>query len=93
MPSVVRPRPANRTEHVAPENPGTDSGKALLGNPVVDPRLATVKALHLSPHARGEEPLHQLGAPDAERILEILVRPSTVAVDGNREALDAEFRH
>jgi len=39
-----------------------------------------------------EEPLHQLGAPDAERILEILVRPGTEAVDGNREALDAESR-
>src|SRR5881397_2236643 len=60
LPAAVRPRTPDRTEHVAPENPGTDSGKALLGNPVVDPRLATVKALHLSPHARGEEPLHQL---------------------------------
>src|SRR5438309_478712 len=88
-----RPRAPDRAEHVAPENPGTDSGKALLGNPVVDPRLSAVKALHLPPHARGEEPLHQLRAPDAERILEILVRPGTVAVDGDREALDAEFRH
>src|SRR5216684_5866811 len=93
LPAVVRPRAPDRTEHVAPENPSTDSGKALLGNPVVDPCLSTVMALHLPPHARGEEPLHQLRAPDAERILEILVRPSTVAVDGNREALDAEFRH
>src|SRR5213594_4728889 len=76
LPAAVRPRTPDRTEHVAPENPGTDSGKALLTNSVVDSRLATVKALHLSPHARGEEPLHQLGAPDAERILEILVRPS-----------------
>src|SRR5437667_8491438 len=93
LPAVVRPRAPDRAEHVAPKNPGTDSGKALLGNAVVDPRLSTVKALHLPPHARREEPLHQLRAPDPEWILEILVRPSSVAVDGNREALDAEFRH
>src|SRR5437667_8030698 len=41
LPALVRPRAPDRTEHVAPENPGTDSGKGLLGSPVVDPRLAT----------------------------------------------------
>src|SRR6266446_4969318 len=93
LPALVRPRAPDRTEHVAPENPGTDSGKALLRNSVVDSRLSIVMAVHLPPHACIEEPLHQLRAPDAERILEILARPGTVAVDGNREALDAEFRH
>src|SRR5713226_395908 len=93
LPAVVRPRASDRTEHVAPKNPGTDSGKALLRNSVVDSRLSIVMAVHPAPYACVEEPLHQLRAPDAERILEILVRPSTVAVDGNREALDAEFRH
>src|SRR5712691_10987032 len=93
LPAVVRPRASARTEHVAPENPGTDSGKALLRNSVIDPRLSIVMAMHSPPQACVEEPLHQLGAPNAERILEILVRPGTVAVDGNREALDAEFRH
>src|SRR6266446_1742880 len=93
LPAVVRPRASDRTEHVAPKNPGTDSGKALLRNPVVDSRFAVVIAVHLSPYARVEEPLHQLRAPDAKRMLEILVRPGAVAVDGNRETLDAEFRH
>src|SRR2546430_8269417 len=46
--------------------------------------------VHPAPHACLEEPLHQFRPPDAERILEILVRPSAVAVDGNREALDTE---
>ena len=36
-----------------------------------------------------EEPLHQLRSPDAERILEILTRSSTITIDGNREALDS----
>src|SRR5882762_8206273 len=93
LPALVRPRTPDRTEHVAPKNPGTDSGEALLRNSVVDSRLPIVMAVHLAPQARVEEPLHQLGAPDAEQILQILVRPGTVAVDGNREALDAESRH
>src|SRR5437667_9534922 len=92
LPALVRPRAPDWTEHVAPENPGTDSGKALLGNSVVDSRLSIGMAVHLPPHAPVEEPLQQLGAPDAERILEILDRPGAVAVDGNREALDAERR-
>jgi hypothetical protein len=45
------------------------------------------------PFARdGLRALHQLGATDAERILKVLARPGTVAVDGYPEALDAEFR-
>src|SRR5574341_35092 len=93
LPTVVRPRASDRTEHVAPKNPGTDSDKALLRNFVIASRLSIVIAVHPPPYARVEEPLHQLRAPDAERIVEVLVRPGTVAVDGNREALDAEFRH
>src|SRR5213079_3773564 len=38
LPAVVRPRATDRTEHVAPKNPGADSGKALLGNSVIDSR-------------------------------------------------------
>src|SRR5712692_5701577 len=93
LPAVVRPRASDGTEHVAPENPGTDSGKALLRDSVIDSRLSIAMAVHPPPYARVEEPLHQLGAPDAERILEILVRPGTVAFDGDRKALDAEFGH
>src|SRR5205823_14433668 len=90
LPALVRPRAPDWTEHVAPENPGTDSGKALLGNCVVDSRLSIGMAVHLPPHARVEEPLHQLGAPEAERILEILDLPGAVAVDVIREAVDYE---
>src|SRR6267143_129007 len=93
LPALVRPRTPDRTEHVAPENPGTASGKALLRDSVVDSRLSIGMPVHLPPHACIEEPLHPLSAPDAERILELLAQPGTVAVDGDREALDAEFRH
>src|SRR5438874_1869679 len=84
LPAVVRPRASDRTEHVAPKNPGTDSGKALLRNSVIDSRLSILVTVHPPPHACLEEPLHQFRAPDAQRILEILVRPSAVTVDGNR---------
>src|SRR5204863_7246567 len=92
LPAVVRPRASYRTEHVAPKNPGADSGKALLRNSVVDPRFPVGVAMHLLPQTRGEKPLHQHGASDAERILEILVRTGTITVKRDGEALDAEFR-
>src|SRR6267143_1953185 len=49
LPAVVRPRAADGTEHVAPKNPGTDSGKALLRNSVIDSRLSIVIAVHPPP--------------------------------------------
>src|SRR3984885_12375890 len=93
LPALVRPRASDRTEHVAPKNPSTNSGKALLRDSVIDSRLSIIRAVHPPPYVRVEEPLHQFRAPDAERILETLVGSSTVTVDGNREAFDTEFRH
>src|SRR6266849_7522291 len=34
LPAVIRPRTSDGTEQVAPENPGADSGKALLRDSV-----------------------------------------------------------
>src|SRR5713101_9809079 len=45
LPAVVRPRASNRTEHVVSENPGTDSGKALLRDSVIDSRLSIAMAV------------------------------------------------
>src|SRR5438105_6200964 len=58
LPAVVRPRASDRTEHVAPKNPGADSGKTLLRDPVIHSRFAVVMAVHRPPYAQGEEPLH-----------------------------------
>src|SRR5206468_11664983 len=69
LPTVVRPRASDRTEHVASENPGTDSGKALLGDAIIDARLSVVMTVHPAPYASVKEPLHQLGASDAERMV------------------------
>src|SRR6185437_1339535 len=90
-PAVVRPRASDRTEHVAPNNPGADSDEAKLRHAVIDPRLTTLKTLHLVPQAGVEQPLHQLRTPDTQRVLKILAQPRAVAVDGCREALHAEL--
>src|SRR4030095_14621910 len=58
LPAVVRPRPSDRTKHIASKNPGTDSGKTLLRYSVVDARFAVVITVHPPPDARVEEPLH-----------------------------------
>jgi hypothetical protein len=50
-------------------------------------------AVHRAPYACAEEPLHQLRAADAERVLKILLRAGAEAVDGNREAFDKKFGH
>src|SRR2546430_7330879 len=63
LPAVVRPRASDGTEHVAPKNPGTDSGKALLRNSVIDPRVSLVIAVYLSPYVCVGKPLHQLRVP------------------------------
>jgi len=93
LPVLVRPGAPYRTEHVTSDDPGTDSSKALLCNTVIDTGLSIIMAVHPPPYACVEEPIHQLKAPDADRVLEVLVRPGTIAVNGNCETLDTEFRH
>ena len=53
----------------------------MLRHSVIDSGLAIVIAMHPPPDTGVEEPLHQVIAADAERVLEILVRPGTVPVD------------
>src|SRR6266478_4758968 len=49
LPAFVRPRASDGTEHVPPQNPGADSGKAALHPVVVDTRLSITFALHRPP--------------------------------------------
>src|SRR5437870_3804198 len=77
LPAVIGPGAPNRTEHVSSENPGSHAGEAPLRDFVVDARLAIRLSVHLPKYARVKEPLHQLGAMDAERILQILARTGT----------------
>lgn len=92
-PSSYRPAtPANGTEHVTPEYPRADTAEPLRRDLVVDPRFPTIRiALHLLPDARVEEPVHEQGATDAERVLQVLVWPGAEAVERHRKAVDTEF--
>src|SRR5215831_11306337 len=93
LPTLIRPRPAHRTEHVASEDPGTDALEALRGERIVDSALAALLAVHPPPCARREEPLHELGPPDAKRILQILPRTGAEAIDGKGKASDTDSGH
>ena len=93
LPAVIRPRTSDGAKHVSPENPGAKAGKAVPRDLVVDAGLAIRLPVHPTPDARVKEPLHHVGTVHAERMLEVLAGASTIAVDRNGEAVDAELRH
>src|SRR5579864_3079308 len=80
-PTVVRPGSPDGTEHVLAEKPGSDAGEALLRDRVVDARFAVGLSLHPPPHTRVKEPVHQFRTIDPERMLKVLARPGTIAVE------------
>jgi hypothetical protein len=90
---VIRPRAPDGTKHVPPENPRPEPGEAELRHVVVDARLAVRLSVHPPPYPSVKSPFHQTGAIDAERVIEILAWAGAVAVNGDREALDAELGH
>src|SRR4051812_18970551 len=92
-PALVQPRAADRAEHVAAEDPGAGILEAARREAVVDAGRAALLAEHRPEGARREGPLVQRLAADAERILEILVRPGAVAVDGDAEGVHPDSRH
>src|SRR5580692_6653528 len=81
FPGLVRPGASNRPEHVAPDDPGANPGKALLRHSIIDSRLPVDFAVHLAPRARMKKPIHQFRTAHAERILQVLVRAGAVAID------------
>ena len=93
LPGLVRPWAAHRSKHVSAENPGPDVFHASLGPFVIDTSRAAFLALHLLPGPRGEEPLEQLWTTNAKRIVESLMRPSTVTIKRYRKRTYANFRH
>ncbi len=81
FPAVIGPGSADGTEHVAAEDPGTDSVQTLRRDFIVDPRFAAFVAMHPLPGPGMEKPLHQAGPADAERMLQILMRSGAVAIE------------
>src|SRR5713226_9546638 len=93
LPFLVGPRPADRAEHVAPHDRGADAGVARDQEPLVDALLAALLADHATAVTCREDPLVQPRRAHAERVVKALQRPRAVPVDGDREVMDAQFRH
>src|SRR4030095_11859739 len=93
LPTFIRPRAPDRTEHISAEYPRTKIDKALCRHLVIDAGFTIRFSVHLAPDARVKERVHQLKTMNANRVLQILVWSSPVTVYGNREVTDAYFGH
>jgi hypothetical protein len=93
LPTVVGPWTSHGPEHVAAEYPGADSFKAKFREVVVDSRFAIRLPMHLTEDARAKGPIHQLRPINTERVLQILIEPGAVTVNGNAKTLNPHFRH
>src|SRR5579864_2683052 len=78
LPFLVRPRPADRAEHVAPDDRGADAGDACDHEPLVDAIVAALLADHPTAEAGRENPLLQLRSAYAERVVDALRRSRAV---------------
>ena len=92
-PRVIGPGPADRAEHVATHDIGADAYEIPRGEFVVHARRAALLLHHALEGARWEIPLVQLFTTDAKRGLLSLVRSGAVAIERDREVVDAYASH
>src|SRR5438045_2442776 len=76
FPGVVGPWTAHRPEHVPAENPRAHVLHPSLRPLIIHTSRAAFLPLHLLPCACGKEPLKQLRATNAKRIVQTLGGPS-----------------
>jgi hypothetical protein len=76
LPGIVGPRPADRAEHVAAEDPGAEVLEPGRGELLVDAGAAFAAAEHLLEGSGRKDPFVQRHAADAERIGQALVGPA-----------------
>src|SRR5712691_9751538 len=93
LPFLVGPRPADRAEHVAAHDRGADAGVARDHEPLVDALVAALLANHATSVTCREDPLVQPRPAHAKRVVKALQWPRAVPVDGDREVMNAKFRH
>jgi len=91
LPSVVRPRSPDWTEHVATQDRRTDMVEPAGGEVVINARRAAIAPKHPLKCAGGEGPLVQREATDPKRVVQVLVRARAVAIEGYREAVHAQL--
>jgi hypothetical protein len=87
VPAIILPLPADRTEHVAAHNPSANILKAPRGYIVVGANCTfRISENNLLDGPRSERPLVQPNSANAEWVLTVLLRASTIAIDGDGEA-------
>ena len=92
-PLAIAPGSTYRPEHVPTHDGGAHTRSPLREVLVIDPRVAAVIADHLPSAAGGEDPFVELHAPETERMVEILVGPSGVPVERDREVSNEQSGH
>jgi len=80
LPALVGPGSPDRPEHVSAHDPRSDIAEPARREVVVDACRAAVTSKHLPKRTGGEGPFVQCNAADAERVVDVLVGPSAVAV-------------
>src|SRR5579863_6966092 len=93
LPRVVRPWSANRPEHVPAENPGSDIHEPAGCEIIINARRATLISNHPLKRPRRYEPLVQGPASHTERICQVLIGASAVAIQRNGEVANPKFSH
>src|SRR4051794_6186142 len=92
-PRIVAPGTATgRTELPAPHDLGADVRVFLVDNRAADVLLAALLAVRLAPRLELDDPVVELFAPLAERVLLALVGPGDVAVRRYRD-VDSHLAH
>ena len=88
LPFVIRPCAANRSEHITPQNPRTDSVQPAFRKIVVNTRRTVAIAVEFLESARRKEPLVEVAATNAQRIVEVLVRTGPKPIKRYRKTMN-----
>jgi len=81
LPALVRPRTADRPEHIAAEDERAEPVHRTICVGLIDAVRAPVLTDHCLEHARTEHPLVQFQPAFAERIFKALLRPCSETVE------------
>jgi hypothetical protein len=93
LPSVVKPRSANRPKHVPAENPSSDIRESAGCKIIIDTRRTTIISNHPLKRSSSYEPLVQGPASHTERICQVLIGAGAVAIQRNGEVANPKFSH
>src|SRR5215467_13855704 len=93
FPRVIRPDPAHRPKHVAPQNPSPHILECLQSHIVVDATAPASGPIHFLKDISLKKPGENLRPTNSKRIVEILPRPSPESINRNRKGSNANGTH